>query len=185
MGIQIKCPICRNFGTQRVFNAIVRDKYQAEFRFCDQCQFLFIEAPKWLDDAYKDPINVYDTGIIARNLTLSRTTSVILYFLFDREGRLPALCGPDEPQHNCTYRFRGRAGRSARSRQASPCDARYDGAAGSRRGGDGQAHRNRWTEHHRERVWDSRKPDDLQLYLVSVAAQAVLRKGPIAERCAS
>ncbi|GAI21914.1 unnamed protein product, partial [marine sediment metagenome] len=67
MGIQIKCPICRNFETKRVFNAIVRDKYQAEYRFCDQCRFLFVERPSWLSEAYKEPINIYDTGIMARN----------------------------------------------------------------------------------------------------------------------
>ena len=70
--------------TREMFRAIVRRQHTAKYRFCDQCQFLFVESPTWLDEAYKDPINIQDTGILARNLALSRITSVILYFLFNK-----------------------------------------------------------------------------------------------------
>lgn len=88
-----KCPICANSVTREMFEAVVRHKYQARYRFCEQCRFLFIESPQWLAEAYKEPINVSDTGILIRNLSLSRITSVILYSFFDREGRFLDYAG--------------------------------------------------------------------------------------------
>ena len=88
-----KCPICANPTTREIFRAIVRHHYLAKYRFCDHCQFLFIEEPDWLDEAYKEPINICDTGLIARNLSLSRTVSVILYFLFGKQKQFLDYAG--------------------------------------------------------------------------------------------
>lgn len=88
-----ECPICASPTTREMFRATVRHQHVAEYLFCDQCHFLFIRSPDWLDEAYKEPINIYDTGIVARNLSLSRITSVILYFLFDKEAKFLDYAG--------------------------------------------------------------------------------------------
>ncbi len=82
-----QCPICSNSETKELFEAVVMKRYQAKYRFCERCRFLFIEEPYWLKEAYKDPININDTGIIFRNIYLSKKSSVILYFLFKRDGK--------------------------------------------------------------------------------------------------
>ena len=82
-----KCPICANSNTKEMFEAVVMKQYQAKYRFCEKCKFLFVEAPYWLEKAYKDPININDTGIVFRNIYLSKKTSVILYFLFNKNGK--------------------------------------------------------------------------------------------------
>ena len=76
-----------------MFSAVVISKYQAVYCFCDRCQFLFVEAPEWLKEVYKDPINIYDTGVLARNISLSRRVAVIIYFFFSREGRFLDYAG--------------------------------------------------------------------------------------------
>jgi hypothetical protein len=88
-----RCPICTNAVTREMFSATVRCRYQARYRLCEQCRFLYIESPSWLEEAYKIPINVSDTGIMVRNLELSRITSVLLHFLFNRTGRFLDYAG--------------------------------------------------------------------------------------------
>ncbi len=92
-GNKIECPVCTNAATKEMFSAIVRNRYPAKYRFCERCRFLFIESPNWLEEAYKVPINVSDTGIMARNLNLSRITSVLLYFLFSKKGKFLDYAG--------------------------------------------------------------------------------------------
>jgi hypothetical protein len=65
----------------------VLHKYESEYYFCETCQYLFVTEPSWLNEAYQEPINIYDTGIIARNLGLSKKTAIILYYLFDHRGQ--------------------------------------------------------------------------------------------------
>jgi hypothetical protein len=88
-----KCPVCNNAVTRKMFSATVRCHYQAKYRLCEQCQFLYIESPQWLEEAYEVPINVSDTGIMARSLGLSRITSVLLYFLFNKKGKFLDYAG--------------------------------------------------------------------------------------------
>lgn len=85
--------MCANTVTSEKFEAVVRYQYLAKYRFCEQCKFLFIETPQWLDEAYKDPINISDTGILARNLMLSKITSVLSYFFFDKKGKFLDYAG--------------------------------------------------------------------------------------------
>jgi hypothetical protein len=89
----IKCPVCSKIVTIEMFSAVVRYHYPAKYRFCAQCRFLFIESPQWLEEAYKTPINASDTGIMARNLELSRIASVLLHFLFNKKGKFLDYAG--------------------------------------------------------------------------------------------
>lgn len=86
------CRICSS-STRKAFTHKVLSKYDSEFYFCDNCGGLQAEDPHWLDEAYASPVASADTGILWRNFHLARTTSVLLYFLFDRHGRFLDAAG--------------------------------------------------------------------------------------------
>lgn len=46
--------------------------------------FLQTEEPYWLNEAYRSPISIIDTGVMSRNIGSSKITSVVLYFLFKK-----------------------------------------------------------------------------------------------------
>jgi hypothetical protein len=81
------CPICANPATADLFQATMMGQYATVYRFCDRCRFLFIASPHWLHEAYREPVSIYDTGILSRNIALARTVGVVIYFLFDWTGR--------------------------------------------------------------------------------------------------
>jgi hypothetical protein len=80
------CKIC-NSQTTYSFCGKVINKYTAEYFRCHRCDFLQVKDPFWLKEAYDRPINLSDTGILQRNLTLCRKASVLAYFLFDKSGK--------------------------------------------------------------------------------------------------
>jgi len=82
----MKCKICGG-NLNKVFSAIVLKKYSIDYFKCDNCGFIRVEEPYWLEEAYKSPINVSDTGLVLRNLYLSRKVAVLLYFLFGRNEK--------------------------------------------------------------------------------------------------
>ena len=69
------------------------NKYDVKYYLCPQCGFLQTEEPFWLDEAYADTINISDTGIMHRNLRLCRITSVLIYFLFEKEANFIDYAG--------------------------------------------------------------------------------------------
>ena len=83
---QINCKIC---GTQTTtaFSAKVLNKYDVNYFKCGNCGYLFTEKPYWLDEAYKNPINISDTGIMMRNIYFSKIVSSIIYFCFDKSAK--------------------------------------------------------------------------------------------------
>ncbi len=86
------CKICRQ-KMEHAFKAIVLGKYQVCYYHCPQCGFLQTEEPYWLSEAYKDPINVEDTGLLSRNIYFSKTASLLIFFLFDKNGRFLDYAG--------------------------------------------------------------------------------------------
>ncbi len=75
------CKICEaattHFGRQ-----LVLGQFQAEYRRCDQCGYVFIVDPHWLEQAYSTAIAALDTGIVTRNLWLADATSALLGLSF-------------------------------------------------------------------------------------------------------
>ena len=49
--------------------------------------------PYWLNEAYKSAINISDTGIMSRNIHFSKVVSVLIYFLFNKNGRFVDYAG--------------------------------------------------------------------------------------------
>ncbi len=79
----MNCKIC-NHVTKNIFPAKILNKYNVKYYYCDHCGFLQTEEPYWLKEAYNSPINITDTGVMARNIGSSKITAVILYFLFKK-----------------------------------------------------------------------------------------------------
>lgn len=86
------CPIC--FAKQAFyFQNLVLRKYKVKYYFCDVCGLFQTEEPYWLEEAYSDAISSADTGLIQRNINLSRILKRIIYFVFGSESRCLDLGG--------------------------------------------------------------------------------------------
>ena len=86
------CPICDS-GRREIFTAEILHQYKIKYFFCDNCGFLQTEEPFWLNEAYSNAIADTDTGIVARNLSISKKLTCILYFLFNKEGKYLDVAG--------------------------------------------------------------------------------------------
>jgi len=85
MTVSQSCAICRT-SSEEIFSSEILKKYIIKYFLCPNCGFLQTENAFWLEEAYKSPINIYDTGILSRNIDLSKKTTVLLYFLFHPKG---------------------------------------------------------------------------------------------------
>jgi len=81
----MNCKICSG-KTAFLRKMLVLNKYNASYFKCDTCGYIHTEDPYWLEEAYQEPINILDTGIVARNISLSKTIASIIYFLFNRNA---------------------------------------------------------------------------------------------------
>lgn len=80
------CKICSS-KVDQVFRAKILQKYNADFLYCDECGFLQIDDPVWLQEAYKNPINICDTGIISRNIYFSKFSSILITLIYGINGQ--------------------------------------------------------------------------------------------------
>lgn len=87
-----ECPVCGN-NREVSFSATILRKYQVDYFYCDRCGLLQTETPYWLDEAYQSAIAAADTGLVARNISISRILARILFFLFDRQGKYLDIAG--------------------------------------------------------------------------------------------
>ena len=78
-------PLGTSFSEGRILDRNV------EYFECSECGYVQTEEPTWLDEAYSSPINLSDTGIMARNssvrllikeIQLIRNRGVLI-FVFD------------------------------------------------------------------------------------------------------
>lgn len=88
----IKCKICEQ-NADFCFVTKVLNKYDVKYYKCSNCDYLFTESPFWLDEAYNNPINVSDTGILLRNIYFSKVLSLILFFYFDTSKKFLDFAG--------------------------------------------------------------------------------------------
>ena len=80
------CLVCQS-QTNVAFTAKVLQKYDAEYRVCPNCGYLFASAPHWLDEAYTTAIASTDTGLIKRNVSISAKLASFLYFGLNERGK--------------------------------------------------------------------------------------------------
>ena len=81
----MECKVC-NSNMVKAFEHKVRGKYQSAYYKCSSCGFLCAEDPHWLAEAYTDSITDADTGLLTRNLDLSRKMAVLIYYMFKPDG---------------------------------------------------------------------------------------------------
>lgn len=81
----MQCKVCAKDAVP-VFQAKILGKYQAQYFHCRSCSYLTAENPFWLEEAYHDPINLTDTGILERNLYAAEKSAVLIYSLFDKNA---------------------------------------------------------------------------------------------------
>lgn len=62
----MKCRICSG-DTSVLFRRTLLQKYEVDYLRCQDCGYVCTEQPYWLEEAYARPINISDTGVIARN----------------------------------------------------------------------------------------------------------------------
>ncbi|MFH1954711.1 MAG: class I SAM-dependent methyltransferase [Pseudomonadota bacterium] len=86
------CRIC-NSNANKIFDAKIMNKYIIDYFHCSNCGFLQTEAPYWLEESYKHPINPEDTGVLHRNVRLSKITSLLLFFLFKKSDKFLDFAG--------------------------------------------------------------------------------------------
>jgi len=80
------CPVCQS-QTKTAFKAQVLLKYEAEYRVCDHCGYLFAIEPHWLDEAYASAIASIDTGLVKRNISISGKLANLLFFGMHERGK--------------------------------------------------------------------------------------------------
>lgn len=80
------CKICNQISNY-IFTAKILGKYYIKYYYCDNCGFMQTEEPYWLDEAYKEPINITDTGYIQRNIQFSQKLTIILSIFFKKNEK--------------------------------------------------------------------------------------------------
>lgn len=88
----MNCKIC-NGQTENIFTQKVLSKYDVKYFSCIKCGYLCTEEPYWLEEAYKSPINLSDTGMLQRNIEFSKITSILLFSCFNRQGKFIDYAG--------------------------------------------------------------------------------------------
>jgi len=81
----MKCRIC-DAVCEPVFSGRIRRIHTATYNLCGRCGLLQIEDPFGLSEAYADAINLEDTGILQRNLSLARITTLLLAEHYSQAG---------------------------------------------------------------------------------------------------
>lgn len=82
---ELLCPVCAS-TLKEAFVAKVLQKYDGVFSHCSSCGFLCAADPFWLEESYSSAIASTDTGLVARNVALSKRIASVLYFLMGERG---------------------------------------------------------------------------------------------------
>jgi Methyltransferase domain len=86
------CHICSS-KREKSFQATVLCKYEVDYYYCSNCGLLQTENPYWLAEAYNSAIADADTGLVARNIAISKRLACILLSFFDKEGKYLDIAG--------------------------------------------------------------------------------------------
>jgi hypothetical protein len=80
------CPLCDS-SRENKFSTVLLKKYNVSYNYCTSCGLLQTETPYWLEEAYSEAIADADTGLVSRNLSVSKRLAAILFFCFQKNGR--------------------------------------------------------------------------------------------------
>ena len=87
-----ECKICKYIAEQFT-TAKIMDKYQINYFKCPHCGFIQTEEPIWLEEAYKESINITDTGILKRNQVLANFSTIIISLFFNKKNKFLDYAG--------------------------------------------------------------------------------------------
>jgi hypothetical protein len=82
----VPCRVCDG-PAEPAFEATVLGRHRVRYFQCPACGYLETEEPTWLAEAYRDAINLQDTGLVDRNLRFADETALLLFHFFDPRGR--------------------------------------------------------------------------------------------------
>jgi hypothetical protein len=82
----MKCHICQDKSTA-VFSARILGKYSVQYFQCINCGFMQTEKPYWLDEAYKEALSIYDTGMAQRAILWRDALHRIVFKYFDPKSK--------------------------------------------------------------------------------------------------
>ncbi len=88
----MKCRLCKT-RSNFLFELLVLHKHQVKYYKCPNCKFIQTEKPYWLEEAYSSAIANADTGLLQRNIILSRKVSTIIYYLFNKSNKFLDYAG--------------------------------------------------------------------------------------------
>ncbi|MEI7784012.1 MAG: methyltransferase domain-containing protein [Betaproteobacteria bacterium] len=66
--------------------AQVLHKHLAQYENCSECEFIRVQEPFWLEEAYSSAIAAADTGLVMRNVSLAAKVSSSLYWVLGERG---------------------------------------------------------------------------------------------------
>jgi len=88
----LNCRLCSSVITSHFANDIMLG-HDVKYYDCDICGYVQTDEPTWLDEAYASPINLSDTGIMARNLANVGLVLSTLALMRERMGRVVDYAG--------------------------------------------------------------------------------------------
>jgi hypothetical protein len=86
------CKICNGI-TKQVFTTKILKKYDVAYYQCTDCDFVQTEKPFWLAEAYENPMNFSDTGIMHRNNKFSKIVTSLIFLFFDKNEKFLDYAG--------------------------------------------------------------------------------------------
>lgn len=88
----MNCKICAH-NSEKLFKEKILNKYDVQYFRCLNCEYIFTEEPYWFKEAYNQVINIYDTGILDRNIYFRKLVSSLIYFFFDKKSQFLDYAG--------------------------------------------------------------------------------------------
>ncbi len=82
----MKCNVC-SADTKYLFAEKVLFKYDVKYFKCLECGFIQTESPYWLEEAYKDPVSIYDVGMPQRSVLWRLAIERIINKFFERNSQ--------------------------------------------------------------------------------------------------
>lgn len=87
-----RCRLCGNLS-HRLFSGTLLGRHEVSYFECPSCSYVQTETPHWLDEAYREPINVTDTGILRRNIVNARIVQATMLALPANDAPLVDFAG--------------------------------------------------------------------------------------------
>ena len=79
----MNCRVCGSPASDFA-EARLLGKHTVHYFECTKCGYVQTEEPHWLAEAYKNPVNITDTGLLGRNAMLARMTILLLRRYFKK-----------------------------------------------------------------------------------------------------